>query len=56
MKKVAGPMSASFQVAPGNIATSELYGRHMAEITRQFARVGRAERRFMAGGNSVANA
>jgi NAD(P)H dehydrogenase (quinone) len=42
-----GPMSASFQVAPGeappvgDIQTAELYGRRVAEITRQFAR-GRA--------------
>ena len=39
-----GPMSASFQVAPGeappvgDIQTAELYGRRVADITRQFAR------------------
>jgi NAD(P)H dehydrogenase (quinone) len=42
-----GPMSASFQVDPGDappqgdIETAELYGRRVAEITRQFLR-GRA--------------
>ena len=42
-----GPMSASFQVAPGeapgpgDIATAELYGKRVAEITAQFVR-GRA--------------